>query len=102
MGYRIPERTLPPSLVLVRRLFLSVKSISGNKVNLFIIFILVPNVTLHVLIDSFPLLCGLGRRYRAHASASTRARLSYLSPQETRGKIYKSQFSNLCSRQYNS
>ena len=52
MGYRIPERTLPPSLVLVRRLFLSVKFISCNILYLFIILTLVVNITSHVLIDS--------------------------------------------------
>ena len=53
LGYRIPERTSPPSLVLIRRLFRSVKSISGNIKYLFTIFTLVVNVTLHVLSDSF-------------------------------------------------
>ncbi len=53
MGYRVSERTLPPSLVLVRRLFLSGKFIAGNISYLFILFTLVVNINSHVLIDSF-------------------------------------------------
>ncbi len=60
MGYRIPVRTLPPSLVLVKRLFLSVKFIPGNIMYLLTIFTLVTNIISHVLIDSFSFLCGVG------------------------------------------
>ncbi len=51
MGYRIPVRTLPPSLVLVKRLFLSVKSIAGNITYLLTILHLLLILTSHVLID---------------------------------------------------
>ncbi len=40
LGHRIPVRTLPPSLVLVKRLFLSDKSISGN------VFVFINNCTI--------------------------------------------------------
>ncbi len=53
LGYRIPVNTLSPSLVLVKRLFLSGKFIPGNITYLLTIFILVVNVNPHVLIDHF-------------------------------------------------
>ncbi len=46
LGYCIPVRTLPPSLVLVKRLFLSGKSISDNMIYLLIILQLLLIITL--------------------------------------------------------
>ena len=91
MGYRIPVRTLPPSLVLVKRLFLSGKSISGNITHLLTILHLLLIVNSRVLIDHF---------------SFCRARVGVLvlmlwdhthktvlpEPAETNGKTYKGQF----------
>ena len=78
---------MPPSLVLVKRLFLSVKSISGNITYLLTIYTLVTNITSHIIIDLLPPCVVSGRRYGAHATAFTRIRLSYLGPQEPRENI---------------
>ena len=91
-------RTLPPSLVLVKMLFLSVKFISGNITYLFSIFTLVTNRTSHVLIDLFPSCVVSGRLYHAHAAAFTHTRLSCLGPQEPKEKHIRVSFSILCSR----
>ncbi len=92
MGYRIPGRTLPSSLVLFKRIFLSGKFISGNITYLLTIFTLVTNITSHIIIDLLPSCVVSGRRYRAHATAFTRTRRSCLGPQGPRGKHIRVSF----------
>ena len=93
LGYCIPERTLPPSLALVRRLFLSGKFVSGNIMYLFIIFTLVVNITLYVLMDSlFPARAVSSGRYSAHATASHAQDCPTRAHRPLKGKIYGSAF----------
>ena len=87
MGYRIPGMTLPPSLVLVKRLFLSVKSISCNITYLLTIYTLVTNITSHIIINLRPSCVVSGRRYGAHATSFTCTRLPCLGPQEPKENI---------------
>ncbi len=87
LGYHIPVTTLPPSLVLVKRLFLSGKSISDNILYLLITYnftIVINNNFLFVLIVTTSLLWVWVRRYSAHVLAYTRTRLSCLGLQERR------------------